>query len=155
MAIHHPLCVLGLYLPLYENIQGNYSMLAVYITEISNPAMTSRHLLRLSGRRYTFAYEVCEIAFMGLYIWGRALSPWGIIWNTLQCKQNHLFFKLTCAGLTIQSLFFVNKMKTVMSKRYQEIVKRKQVGIKYHWFELLSAAEMEKLGLGKREEYLP
>jgi len=118
MAIHHPLCVFGLYLPLYENIQGNYSMLAVFITVISNPAMPPRHLLRLSGRRYTFAYEVSEITFMALYTYGRALSPWGIIWNTITCKSNHLFFKLTCFGLTVQSLFFVQKMKSVATKRY-------------------------------------
>ena len=101
MAIHHPLCIFAMYLPLYENTQGNFTMLAVYITEISNPAMTSRHILRLSGRRYTLAYEICEICYLALYIWGRALSPWGIIYKTFVCEKNHVFFKLTCASLTL------------------------------------------------------
>lgn len=101
MAIHHPLCVMGFYLPLYENIQGNFSMLAVFMTEISNPSMTSRHLLRLSGRRYTFAYELCEISFLMLYTWGRALSGVMTIYRTMTCPANHIFFKLTCVGLTI------------------------------------------------------
>ena len=129
MAIHHPLCVFGMYLPLYENTQGNFSMLAVYMTEISNPSMTTRHLLRLSGRRYTFAYEVAEISFLAFYIWGRAISCWGTIYRTLTCSHNHLFFKITCVGLTMQSLFFVSKMRKVAMKRYVEIQTRRNLGV--------------------------
>lgn len=145
MMIHHPLCIFGMYLPLYENTQGNFAMLAVYMTEISNPSMTSRHLLRLTGRRYTITYELCEISFLALYIWGRALSSWMTIWRTLTCQHNHMFFKITCIGLTIQSIFFVSKMKSVAVKRYVEIQKRRSLGVKYNWIEPLSKAEMEKL----------
>lgn len=100
MAIHHPLCIFGMYLPLFENTQGNFAMLAVYFTEISNPSMTMRHLLRLSGRRYTIAYEVCEISFLALYTWGRAITIWPIIYRTMICQSNHVWFKLSCVGLT-------------------------------------------------------
>lgn len=129
MAIHHPLCIFGMYLPLFENTQGNFAMLAVYITEISNPSMTGRHILRLSGRRYTLAYEICEISFLALYIYGRAITSWPIIYHTMICNKNHIWFKLTCIGLTTQSLFFVNKMKSTATRRYNEIQKRKQLGV--------------------------
>ena len=42
MAIHHPLSILGLYIPLYENVSGNFAMMAIFISEISNPAMHLR-----------------------------------------------------------------------------------------------------------------
>lgn len=124
MAIHHPLCIFGMYLPLYENTQGNFAMLAVYLTEISNPSMTMRHLLRLSGRRYTIAYEICEISFLALYTYGRAIIIWPIFWHTQSCSANHIWFKMTCVGLVIQSLFFVAKMKSTAMRRYYEIQSR-------------------------------
>lgn len=154
MAIHHPLCIFGLFLPLYENTQGNFAMLAVYLTEISNPSMTLRHILRLSGRRYTKAYEFCEISFLALYTYGRALSGWPIIWRTLSCSSNHLWFKFTCVGLIAQSIFFVCRMKDTALRRYREIQSRKKIGVHYKWFEPISKTELEKLKL-KKEEYLP
>ncbi len=42
MTIHHPLAIYGLYIPLYENVSGNFAMMAIFISEISNPAMHLR-----------------------------------------------------------------------------------------------------------------
>lgn len=86
MLIHHPLCIIGMYLPLYENFQGNYTMLAVFLTEISNPPMTMRHILRLSGRRYTFAYEICECLFLASYSFCRGVLNWKISYSNLICS---------------------------------------------------------------------
>ena len=88
MAIHHPLCILAFYLPLLFNTQANFVMIAIYITETSNPSMTLRHILRLSGRRFTFAYELCEISFVGIYIWNRAITPWVFVYNVVSCPEN-------------------------------------------------------------------
>jgi len=74
MTIHHPLCVLGLFLPLYENISGNFCMMAIFISEISNPPMTIRHIFRLTGRRYTKGYEAAELSFILLYVYGRIIA---------------------------------------------------------------------------------
>jgi hypothetical protein len=100
MIIHHPLCILGLFIPLYENISGNFCMLAIFISEISNPPMTLRHLLRLTGRRYTKSYEVSEICFISLYFYGRLICATPIVYFTMKCQSNHVFFKITCIGLT-------------------------------------------------------
>ena len=67
MAFHHPLSMLGQLLPLYENVQGNFVMLAIFMTEVSNPVMHLRHMLRISGRRYTNLYELTEVLFIFLY----------------------------------------------------------------------------------------
>ena len=74
MALHHPLSILGSLIPLYENTQGNYVMLALFMTEISNPIMHGRHMLRISGRRYTKAYDLSEIIFIGLYCYARFVA---------------------------------------------------------------------------------
>ena len=73
MTIHHSLCVLGLSMPLYENISANFVMQVICIMEISNPPMTFRHFFRLTGRRYTKGYEVSEITFIILYCFARTL----------------------------------------------------------------------------------
>jgi hypothetical protein len=74
MIIHHPLCLFGLFIPLYENVSGNFCMLAIFLSEISNPAMHLRHMLRLSGRRYTKAYEIVEVSFISMYIYARIIA---------------------------------------------------------------------------------
>ena len=101
MMIHHPLCMFGLFLPMYENISGNYCLMAIFISEISNPPMTMRHLFRLTGRRYTKGYEVAEISFICLYIYGRIIAGMPIIYETLTCSSNHTFLKITCIGLSL------------------------------------------------------
>lgn len=147
MAIHHPLCVFAMFLPLLAGTQGNYVMIAVYITELSNPAMTARHILRLSGRRYTYAYELCEITFLALYMWSRAITPWAFVYNVVTCDQNHFGLKLSCIGVTAQSVFFVNKMRSLIVRRYREIMYRRKLGIQYHWFTPLDKDQIGKLNM--------
>ena len=85
MSIHHPLAIYGLYIPLYENVSGNFAMIAIFISEISNPPMHLRHMLRMRGKRYTLAYEICEIMFIFLYIYGRLVTGIPIIIKTISC----------------------------------------------------------------------
>ena len=80
MTIHHPLCMFGLFLPLYENVSGNFCLMAIFISEISNPPMTMRHMLRLTGRRYTKGYEVAEVSFICLYFYGRFIAGTPIVY---------------------------------------------------------------------------
>ena len=106
MLIHHPLCMFGFGLPLYENISGNYAMMALFSSEISNPPMHMRHIMRLTGRRYTKAYEFSEISFILLYFFGRIIIAFPIAYSNLVCPVNHVIFKLTCVGLMTQSMYF-------------------------------------------------
>ena len=85
MAIHHPLCMFGLFLPLFENLSGNFCLMAIFISEISNPPMTMRHIFRLTGRRYTKGYEVAEVSFILLYFYGRIIAGTPIVMQTLAC----------------------------------------------------------------------
>jgi hypothetical protein len=145
MIFHHPLCIFGFTLPLYENISGNYAMMALFSSEISNPPMHLRHIMRLTGRRYTKLYELSEITFILLYFFGRIIIAVPIAYSNLVCPVNHIIFKLTCVGLMCQSFFFAMQMVNVLNKRYKEILQRKKMGIKLNWFEPLDSAQNEKL----------
>lgn len=108
MSLHHPLSITGYLVPLYENFQGNYSMLAVLNSEMSHPSMSARHILRLTGRRYTRAYEIAELLFLGIYSYARAVNIIPVVIGNLTCDVNHLFYKIACLGLTVQSFFFIS-----------------------------------------------
>jgi hypothetical protein len=110
MMIHHPLCLAGLFIPLYENISGNFCMLAIFLSEISNPPMHLRQMLRLTGRRYTKSYEAVEIMFIMMYCYARFVAIGPIAIQTITCESNHLFLKISCAGLMIQSFYFIIQM---------------------------------------------
>ena len=145
MAIHHPLAIFGFCLPLFENISGSYAMMALFCSEISNPPMHMRHLMRLSGRRYTKAYETSEITFMLLYLFGRVIIAVPIAYENLVCPVNHYIFKITCVGLMTQSMYFALKMCQTLKRRYLEILHRKKLGIKLFWLTPPTKDQLEML----------
>ena len=53
MFIHHTMCIVGAYISLCEGISGNYFVMALYITEISNPVMHCRVIIKHQWMRYT------------------------------------------------------------------------------------------------------
>ena len=107
MSFHHILVVFAFMLPLYDNIMGDYTMLAIFFTEISNPPMHLRHILRSQGKRYTLAYEAMEIVYVALYIVCRGALVVPVSYNTIMCPENHLILKISCSGLTFQAYYFI------------------------------------------------
>lgn len=67
MSFHHWSVIIGLVATLVSGVSGNYIMQAMIVTEISNPFMHTRIILRNHGMRYTYAYEICEFVFLTLY----------------------------------------------------------------------------------------
>ncbi len=101
MIIHHSLCILGLTMPLYENISANFVMQVICIMEVSNPPMTIRHFFRLTGRRYTKGYEIVEISFIIIYCFARSVLAFPLLYYALRCQHNHMFLKFIVCGLMI------------------------------------------------------
>lgn len=137
MMLHHPLSILGLFLPLYENTQGNFVMFAIFLTEVSNPSMHLRHILRISGRKHTKLFELAELCFILLYMYARFFAIGPAVYSTLSCKGNHLLIKMACMGLFVQSLFFITQMYRSLGRRYKEVALRKRNGIKLNWLKPL------------------
>jgi hypothetical protein len=65
MTIHHLICIGGLSGGLFTGYSADILIGTLFLTEISNPAMHVRVILRLIGLRYTKAYETAEITYMG------------------------------------------------------------------------------------------
>lgn len=145
MLIHHPLALLGVMLPLFENIQGNFVMHALFLTELSNPAMHFRHLLRLSGRVHTKAYELCELVFISLYFYARFIAVGPTIYKTQICGVNHPLIKVSCMGLFVQSLFFIMQMYRTLQRRINEVLIRKEHCIKLNWITALDKKAQTEL----------
>ena len=85
IVIHHFFSILGLWIPYIENQNGIYSMVGIFVTEVSNPAMYIKNFLRMFGKRWTFAYECGELLFLSMYFLGRAILSWGYVYRSVTC----------------------------------------------------------------------
>lgn len=68
MLIHHLICITGIVFGLFSSSAGNILVGALFLTEISNPAMHVRVVLKHLGLRYTKAYETAELVYMRKYL---------------------------------------------------------------------------------------
>jgi len=107
MIFHHVMCVFGMLFPLQNGLGANYCIRGMCVTEVSNPFMHARCILRHYGLRYTYAYEIMETSFTTAYIFGRAIVAPGVVYGALTCRHNHIITKIGCAALFIQSLYFI------------------------------------------------
>jgi len=99
MIIHHGICITGLSFGLYTQTSADILIGALFLTEISNPPMHIRMVLRHFGLRYTKAYESCELSYILLYILGRVFLGFPVLYRTWLCESNHLVVKLMGTGL--------------------------------------------------------
>ena len=151
MVLHHMSATLGMLFPLSIGLSSNYCIRGMFITEVSNPAMHARCILKHYGLRYTYAYELMEACFIIAYIFGRVITGPGLVYSALTCPHNHTVTKLGCIGLFAQSLYFTTQMLGILMKRAREIHTRKIHRIKIKWLTPLTDAEMEKLGIDKNK----
>ena len=108
MTIHHTMVLFGYGSCLLQKVGANYGMIGIYATEVSNPVMHIRNILRHLGMRYTKAYETMEISFMMLYFYGRLLIGVSCVWNAWLCPVTPFVIKVSALGILIQSFFFIN-----------------------------------------------
>ena len=151
MILHHLCAIVGMLFPLAENLSANYCIRGMFLTEISNPPMHARCILKHYGLRYTYAYELMEGIFLIAYVFARLISGPYVTYSALACPHNHIVTKLGCIGLFLQSLYFIKPMITILIKRAREVHHRKILRIKVKWFTPLTDAEMEKLGISKNK----
>lgn len=64
MLIHHNICIIGMSFGLATGHGADILIGALFLTEISNPAMHVRVILRHLNLRYTRAYETTELTYM-------------------------------------------------------------------------------------------
>lgn len=64
MFIHHNICITGMCFGLFTGHSADILVSATFVSEISNPAMHVRVVLKILGLRYTKAYETSELTYM-------------------------------------------------------------------------------------------
>ena len=101
MFIHHLMCIFGMYLGICEGVSLNYIIDGLYISEISNPVMHIRIISKHLGLRYTKLYEICELLYILLYIYGRILLGTSIVLKTCFCSYNNLLVRVVSVGLAL------------------------------------------------------
>ena len=79
---HHMICIVGFYTTLATQISGGEIMACAFVSEISNPFMHGRQMLRDTGLRHTKAYEILESLYIFLYIYYRMIIGIFIIYGT-------------------------------------------------------------------------
>ena len=124
IVIHHFFSILGLFIPYIENQNCIYSMIGIFVTELSNPPMYAKNFIKMFGLRYTRIYEVAEFSFLTVYFIGRGILSWSYVYRSVTCQSNHWIFKLTCFGLFFQSLNMLYKMRMNWFRRFDEMTKR-------------------------------
>ena len=154
MTIHHLICMGGLSGGLVTGYSADILIGAIFLTEISNPAMHIRVILRLLGLRYTKAYETSEITYMGkyllgnslvLYMFGRVFLGLPVLYRTWMCPSNHIIVKLMGTGLIAQSLKFIYQMVFILKARANEYAERKAKNIRMRWLDPLTKEELAKI----------
>ena len=73
MAIHHLVCAISMLISLRINIGTGYFVLGLFVSEVSNPTLHIRALLKILGMRYTKAYSVTEYLYFATFFFGRII----------------------------------------------------------------------------------
>ena len=126
---------------------GNFIVQGMYISEVSNTCMHVRVILKHYGLRYTKAYELMEISFILLYIYGRILLGLSVVYNCVTCSQVLAMIKCCSVAIIAQSLHFIVKMVGILKRRFAEMSLRKRHRVKSRWFDPLTPEELKTIGL--------
>lgn len=101
MFIHHSFCINGMYITLVGGISASYPIHGLFVTEISNPIMHVRMVIKHLGMRYTKAYEFAEISYILLFIYGRIILGTSVVIKTTLCSENNYLVRLSAIGIVL------------------------------------------------------
>jgi len=149
MIIHHGVVMVGYTVVLAQGNSASFLVNALYVSEVSNPIMHIRMVLKHLELRHTKAYEVSELSYILLFIYGRILLGTPVMIKTFMCVHNNMLIKMAGAGLLLQSYHYIYKMVGILKSRAREYSDRKRNGVKLQWFTALTAKQIELLGLNK------
>eukprot|EP00347_Sterkiella_histriomuscorum_P003722 403363195 len=155
MFVHHFICMIGMAYCVISDFSAHVLIAALFVSEISNPAMHVRVVLKHLNKRYTKAYESCELMYIILYIFGRMILGLPILYGLWMCEHDSLFQKILGTGLIVQSMYFISKMGQILRSRAAEYSERKKKGVKMLWFQELSKEQISKIDLYNRKTSKP
>jgi hypothetical protein len=71
MRFHHVCVLIGGYLLYFQEKGGSIGVLCIALTEMSNPPMQLRLVLKAKKQDHTWLYTVCELSFAALFSFNR------------------------------------------------------------------------------------
>ena len=101
MFLHHLLCIVGMAAVLITDVGAGFAGIALFVTEVSNPPMHFRVILRMSGLRYSKAYEAAEYTYFVLFFVGRMLIGHPIVFRILSCGPMNILAKIFASGILL------------------------------------------------------
>jgi len=101
MTIHHSMCIMGYVIVLAQGNSASFLCNALYLSEVSNPIMHVRVVLKHLGLRYTKAYEISELSYIMLFIYGRIVLGIPVLIKTWMCSHNNLLIKIAGAAILL------------------------------------------------------
>lgn len=99
----------------YGAVDGIYGL---YYAEISNAPLHIRANLRILNKKYTKIYELVEMIYISVYVVSRGYyTP---IYCVYPCAMSRtpLIIKIICAGIYLQSVFYIIEMFGIVKKKY-------------------------------------
>lgn len=156
MMFHHGIVCLGVYLSLCFDASGSEILAGMFISEVSNPVMHMRLILRSFGLRHTKLYEFCEFSYIFLYVYYRLFKGIFIVYNTVSTSVGHPVVKSIAVGVAIQSYFYVYRMGSIIKNRLKEMKEREREEVSLFWFS--HNPKVEKLSYfakSKKKEAIP
>lgn len=133
MCFHHSIVCLGIYLSLCFGASGSEILAGIFISEVSNPVMHFRLIIRSIGLRHTKAYEYSELLYIILYIYNRLFKGLFIVYGTVATPVGHPIIKLISVGVAVQSYFYVVKMVSILKNRWTEMSEREKEKVTLFW----------------------
>lgn len=155
MTIHHILCAVALADNIVSGRSGSVIMAAMFVGEVSNPAMHLAYVANHLGLRHTLFFEMMEMFFMLSYMSGRLVLGTYIFYQTCLCKSASFLIKFSGFGMELQSFYMMSFMVGVLKRRFTVIAARAEKHVSLRIFQPLSAPELLKIGLDPNVHELP
>jgi len=139
MIVHHSLCLLGMSCSLLTGVGSVEIMYGLFMTEISNPCMHLREVLKLANQRGTKTYLISELSFFGFYFFGRLIIGIPIVYSIVTSWRTHIIERLVAFSLEVQSFVWAYQIMGILRKRYSEYLHRKLSQVELPWFKSLKS----------------
>lgn len=137
LILHHIFCISCLYIQFAVDFSGMISMRFFILTEITNPIMHIRVILRTYGLKLTKLYLCLELIYIVIYMIARGIfAPILTYYTVLYCPKKIFISKCCIILLFLLSLINIKKMFAILRLRYREMCERKMKNIEFFWFKI-------------------
>lgn len=122
MRFHHVFALIALFTMYFSSIGGSASVgkqyiVGLWLTEISNPCVLKRHILRAKGEEESFTYNLYESLFVFLFIAGRILCGTWYLYKVWKSDINWMY-KLMSSSVYSVTWFWIFVIITKALKKY-------------------------------------